>query len=268
MRHTLWLLCLGIFSAVPSCWSQVPVQPTPTKRDPAALAILTQAITAMRGQGSASQITTLQTDGSISPAINSGYPGGAFTWTMELTSTGYEFRNQLTQTDGTVSLFVSGFGSPKISLNGSVASISRHMALGSAPAHVGFLVLARALGNSTYTVAAAAPSPIGSVSTVHVHLSNDADGVIQSLTSQEWYFDPTSGLPLRVEYCVPDSLNALHCLPGTRDFANYQATGGFLLPLQITNSLNGNPVSITTITSVQFNVAVTASEFDLPLGAN
>jgi hypothetical protein len=67
---------------------------------------------------------------------------------------------------------------------------------------------------------------------------------------------------------VPDSLNALHCLPGTRDFANYQATGGFLLPLQITNSLNGNPVSITTITSVQFNVAVTASEFDLPLGAN
>src|SRR3954466_3391815 len=143
MRHTLWFLCLGLLSAVPNCWSQAPLQPTPTKRDPAALAILTQAITAMRGQGSASQITTVQTDGSISPAPGSGYPAGAFTWTMELTSTGYEFRNQLTQTDGTVSLFVSGFGSPKISLNGSVASISRHMALGSAPAHVGFLVLAR-----------------------------------------------------------------------------------------------------------------------------
>jgi hypothetical protein len=187
---------------------------------------------------------------------------------MELTSTGYEFRNQLTQPDGTVSLFVSGFGSPKISLNGSVASISRHMALGAAPAHIGFLVLARALGSSNYTVAAAAPLQLGSVSTVHVHVSNDADGIIQTLTSQEWYFDPTSGLPLRVEYCVPDSLNAVHCFPGARDFANYQATGGFLLPLQITNSFNGNPVSITTVNSVEFNVAVTPSEFDLPLGAN
>lgn len=268
MRRTLWFLCLGIASAVPSCWSQVTLQPTPTKRDPAALGVLTQAITAMKGQGSAAQITTLQTTGSISPAGGSGYPGGTFSWTMELTSTGYEFRNQLTQSDGTVSLFVSGFGSPKISLNGSVAPISRHMALASAPAHVGFLVLARALGSSSYTVAAAAPLQIGSVSAVHLHLSNDADGIIQNLTSQEWYFDPTSGLPLRVEYCAPDSLNAAHCFPGARDFSNYQATGGFLLPLQITNSFNGNPVSITTISSVEFNVAVTPSEFDLPLGAN
>ena len=222
----------------------------------------------MRGQGNATQITTLQTSGSISPAGGSGYPGGTFTWTMELTSTGYEFRNQLTQPDGTVSLFVSGFGSPKTSLNGSVAPTPGHLALASAPTHVGFLVLARALGSSSYTVAAEAPIQIGSVSTVHVHVSNDSDGILQTLTSQEWYFDPTSGLPLRVEYCVPDWLNAVHCLPGARDFANYQPTGGFLLPLQITNSFNGNPVSITKVSSVQFNVAVTPSEFDLNLGAN
>jgi hypothetical protein len=268
MRRTLGFLFLGIVSAVTSCWSQSPLQPTPTTRDPAALATLTQAITAMRGQGSVAQIATLQTTGSIGPAKGSGYPGGTFSWTMELTGAGYEFRNQLTQPDGTVSLFVSGYGSPKISLNGSVAPMARHLALVAAPAHVGFLVLARALGNSSYTVAAAAPVQIGSVSAVHIHISNDADGIIQTLTSQEWYFDPTSGLPLRVEYCAPDSLNALHCFRGARDFANYQATGGFLLPLQITNSFNGNPVSITTITSVEFNVAVTPSEFDLPLGAN
>lgn len=268
MQRTLCFLCLGILSAVPNGWSQSPLQPSSTRRDPAALAILAQAITAMRGQGSAAQITTLQTIGSISPAAMSGYPGGAFTWTMELTSTGYEFRNQLTQTDGTVSLFVSGFGSPKVSLNGSVASVPRHLAQASAPAHVGFLVLARALGSSSYTVAAAAPLQIGDISMVHVHLSNDADGVIQTLTSQEWYFDPTTGLPLRVEYCAPDSLNAVHCFTGARDFANYQPTGGYLLPLQITNSFDGKAVSITTISSVEFNVAVTPSEFDLPLGAN
>lgn len=267
--RTLQLLCLGLILVLPvALWSQSPVTVAPTQRDPAALATLTQAITAMGALASAAQITTVQASGSIGPATGSGYPGGTFTWTTQVTNTGFEFLNQLVQANGDTSGFTSGHGSPTMSLNGSVQSLFPHMALAFAPVHVPFLILGSALSNSAYTVTAAAPLQIGSVAAIHVHVSNDADGITQALTTQEWYFDPNTGLPLRVESRVPDSLNAMHWQRGTRDFANYQTTSGFLLPLQITNSVNGRQVSVATITSVQFNVAVNASEFDRAKGAN
>ena len=126
------------------------------------------------------------------------------------------------------------------------------------------VILVTALLNPTYTVTQGTPTQVGSVQAIHVHISNDADAISQAVTPQEWYFDPNTGLPLRVEYHVPDPLNALNWAPGARDFANYQPVNGFLVPFQITNWVSGNSVSVTTISAVQLNIAVTESEFDLP----
>ena len=138
------------------------------------------------------------------------------------------------------------------------------MSMVSAQGHMPILVLLSAILNPGYTIKQATSAKIGNVLATHVHISNDADQVTHAVTPQEWYFDPNSGLPLHVDYRAPDSLNALSWTSEARDFANWQSVGGFLLPLQITNSREGTAVSTTSLSSVQFNVPVTQSQFDLP----
>jgi hypothetical protein len=225
--------------------------------------MLQTAITAMSGQTVLPQISSVQITGSISPVANSGYPSGNFTWTISITSSGYEFRNQF-QSGSNIQIFVSGHGSPAVSANGKIIRLLGHMSAASSPNHIPLAMLVMALQNSGYTLTQSASAQIGNVLAAHVHISYDADQVTQAVTPQEWYFDPNTGLPLRVDYRSPDSLNALSWTAESRAFANWQSLGGILLPSQVINSSQGTPTTVTTISSVQLNVPVTQSQFDLP----
>ena len=235
--------------------------PAPTRRDSAALAVLAKAMAAMGVASGSAPIAAAQTTGTLAPATGSDYPSGTFSWTVEVTSTGYEFLNQV-QSNGTLSIFASGHGSPKMSLDGQVRPFFAHMEFASPPVHLPFMIFATAISSPGYTVISAPALLIGGASVLHVHISNDADGITQSLSAQEWYFDP-SGLPLRVDCRVPDPFNALNSLLGTKDFANYKQFSGVLVPTTITSSLNGRALSIASVNSVQLNPAVADSIFDL-----
>jgi hypothetical protein len=256
----LLYLCLLTVSIPALAQQSAAVAP---QRDAAASATLQKAIAAMSGQSSLPQITSAQITGSSAPVGNSGYPAGNFTWTVALTASGYEFSNQF-QSGGNTQILVSGHGSPAVSANGKVTRLLGHMSMAASQGHMPIVVLLMAMLNQGYTITQSTSAQIGNVLATHVHLSNDADQVTKAVTPQEWYFDPNSGLPLHVDFRAPDALNALSWTAGARDFSNWQSVGGFLLPFQITNSSEGTAVSVTTISSVQMNVPVTQSQFDLP----
>ncbi len=269
-RMRTWrLLYLGVLLCISATlWSQTSVT-SPPQRDAAALTALARAVAAMGAQATAVQLNTVQETGTINPvtAPVSDLPAGTFTWTVEVKNPGYEYRHQL-QSGSDISIFVSGHGSPATSFNGAIKPLLGHVALGAAPVQMPILVLVTALLDPTSTIAQATATQLGGVLATHIHISNETNRVTQALTPQEWYFDPNTGLPLRVEYHVPDPLDGLNWMSGARDFANYKAVSGFLFPLQITNWVHGTPVSVTTVSSVQLNIPVTESEFDLIAGTN
>lgn len=138
-----------------------------------------------------------------------------------------------------------------------------------APSQLPVLELFNAISNPAYQATQAAAIQIGTISALHVHLSDNADSISQSVTSQDWYFDPATGLPVRWQFPVPDTFNAGHSIGmGEIDFSNYQQVNGLLLPGSTTYSQDGKPETVTTINSVQFNVPITTLLFDLPPGAN
>jgi hypothetical protein len=234
------------------------------QRDPAALATITQALTAMALQ-TGTTISTAVLTGSVSAAPGSQDPAGTFTSTVEFNSTGYEVRNELVS-NGVTSVFVSGHGTPGTWFGTRQPwKMSGHVTMIAAPSQLPILELINALTNPVYQVTQAASAQIGLVSAVHIQISNETDSITHAVTLQDWYFNPVTGLPVRWQFLVPDTFNAGHSIwTGTKDFANYQVMGGLLLPSQITYSRDGQPASIATVSSVQLNVTVTESQFDLP----
>jgi hypothetical protein len=257
---------LSLFLLAASSVFLVGQQTTP-QRDPAALTTISTALTAMGLPLNASQINTIALTGSVSPASGSQDPAGTFTSVVQLGTNGYEVRNEFVS-NGNQSLFVSNHGSPGFVVGGTYAQMmSGHVTMITAPSQLPMLELIRALSSSNYAVSQAAPSTVDGVAAVHVHISDETDYVSHAVTQQEWFFNPSTGLPLRWQFGVPDTFNAEHTVwPGSKDFSSYQQMDGILLPTQILYSRGGNPASITTITSLQMNAPSTSSQFDLPPG--
>jgi hypothetical protein len=100
---------------------------------------------------------------------------------------------------------------------------------------------------------------------VQVHISDDSDPMGTLVTAQEWYFDPVSFLPLRVQYREPSNENAADYANAIFDMSQFTPFNGVLVPTTISYS---NSVANETITigAVTFNSGVSQSVFDPPQG--
>jgi hypothetical protein len=214
---------------------------------------------------------TVRLTGSVEPVSGSENPPGNFTSIVELTDGGYQVRNEFERAaDGKQTVFVGSKKGAAFAFGQRVIKMSAHVAMVTAPSQMPLFELIRALTKPRYQVTRAEARQIGSISAVHVKISDETDLVSKSVTPQDWYFDPATGLPLRWEFRVPDTFNGTPrtVVEGAKDFANYQTTNGVLLPLQITYFRSGHAINVTEIKSVDFNVALSGSEFILPKGAN
>ena len=245
-------------------------QTTIVKRDPTALATLLRAVTAMGFTTTSSQITVRLT-GSVAPVTESEGTPGNFISIVELTDDGYQVRNELEKAaDGKRTVFVGSKNGAAFAYGHRVIKMSAHVSMVTAPSQMPVFELIRALIKPRYKVNQVESRQIGRVSAVHVRISDETDLVSKSVTPQDWYFDSATGLPLRWEFRVPDTFNGTPrtVVEGAKEFAKYQITNGVLLPLQITYFRSGRAINVTEIKSVEFNVPLSGSEFDLPKGAN
>src|SRR5262249_15975597 len=102
------------------------------------------------------------------------------------------------------------------------------------------------------------------VAAVQVHLHNDMDILQQTLSVQDWYFDPVTGLPLSVEYRLPDATTALYFVPAACDFSDFPAIQGVLFSFRILSYRDGIARNTLSIMSISLNQAVASTDFDLP----
>lgn len=231
------------------------------RRDPSAIAVIQAAIAAMGGDAAVQGIKDSVVTGTIAPTNGSLTRPASFTWKTLGTEFRYETTRELNR-----HIFVSGHGKPAVSRNGHVRPVFYHVAEGCPSFHLAALMLSGKLADPSYSLLDAGQRSISGKTAVAVQThANDSDP-IATLTLQTWYFDATTALPLRVEYRVPEGTNALDLMNSAMEFADYRQTGIMAVPQSMTYSEEGVPLQVFSISTVDFNVGLDPSEFDLQGG--
>jgi hypothetical protein len=252
---------LLVLALSPNLKSQQPT--TSVQRDPQALAAIQQAIVAMGGSNAVAQVQTVIAQGSIASAPGANAPAGNFVSEDQFTSQGHEFKDTFQSAELTQN-FVSGHGNPGLISNGQTRKFYPHVANSRLALHVPAIVLAGVLSNASYSINWVGSITINGQAAVQIHLHLDTDRFSQTLAAQDWYFDPASGLPLRVEYRVPDTEDPMKFINAAASFSDFRSVQGVLTPFRIQTYEDAHVRHILILSSVTFNQPTPSSDFDLP----
>lgn len=258
MSRSIVALVIVLFLAT-AMQSQLP----PVTRDPAALAALKIAIHAMGEESAISRVRDCVAQGHLQ-ASASWASTGDFTWK----NSGTDFRYENPAASGT-RVLVSGHGHPAALHDGSgILKLHGHTAWANVPPHLAASVLLRELLDASYTIISLAPGQVGNKSVIRVQTSLESSVISRAVTPQIWSLDSSSGLPLRLEYRLPDSANALNTSAAALEFGDYRSVDGVLTPFQIVTFVDGEREAKITLTSVVFNSGLNSTDFDSPSGGS
>ncbi len=243
-------MLLNITATTTLMESQVP----PPTRDPVAVNVVQNAISALGGSSSISAISDSSAQGTFETSSGSG--------TFVGQTSGFEFRYSI-QTNTDSRILVSGHGSPADVRNGVGVTTGIHILRSTLPYHIPGLVLLQEINNSNYSMTYVGVEDLNGTAVVHVQTVDNSDDIGSEVTPQDWYLDAGTFLPMRVAHRIPDSADPTIYVTTTRDFGSYMAFAGVQVPSSMV--INGSSRSVT-ISSVQFNTGLSPDTFDAPVG--
>jgi len=247
-------MCLGaclILSSVSESQTQQVI------RDPAALAWLQQAVSAMGGAGIA-QVQNAVTQGSLQSTLANA--SGSFRWE----NAGSEFRYE-NPSPGGGSLFISGHGHPTFIDSSGTLSLSSESATADFPAHLAAVVLLNRLTDSACEVTSLGTVTLGGTATFEVR-TRYPQVEYSAITELDWYFDVNSGLPLQVDHRVPAANQPDNLQLVSVSLSNFALESGILVPHQLSFYSGGNLRVTATITAISFNGTINPGDFDSSQG--
>ena len=251
---TILLALLGTpWHMVASSKSQMDV-----KKDAAALTNIQKAIDAMGGDLGLAQIKDSIIVGSMNAAKGSKVKPSTFTWK----TLGTEFRYETTRASST-NIFVSGYGKPALSTNGTVSAVFAHEALCSPVFQLPALVLSIRATDPNFSVIDKGRVVLLGKDAAVAQNSSALTSDLAAITQQTWYFDAATGLPLRVEYRIPEAANILAWTNAALDFTDFKQIDILWVPFTLSYSEEGVPVQVFSFTSANFNVGLDPAEFNL-----
>jgi hypothetical protein len=259
-RSLVVALLILFTSVVGSAQSQAPPSTSQPTRDPQAIAVVQSAIAALGGVSTVVAITDTTVTGTEPDISNPGGPPVPFTWQ----TAGVEFC-ATTQNSIGVYTALSGHGVPAQLKNGNWIPLPPYVSRAELAFYLPALVLFGEIQNVNYTLQYIGPGTVDGNAAIHVHVADNSDATGQLVTAQEWYFDPTSFLPVRVEYAIPDERNVNNSIPASMEFSNYENVSGLAVPFQITIQASDLLLLTANVTSVVFNSGLSASTFDPPV---
>jgi hypothetical protein len=226
------------------------------RRDPQAVAVLQQAVAALGGEAAYAQVRDAVTTGMIGAAPGSTARSGNFVWKVAGDEFRREFRNGSSE-----AVTVSGLGSPTHTRDGKSKRIAYHVVLASPPLHLPGLVLYRQLASREYSIKSVGTEMVAGRPAVHIQTCDERTDVSKLITVHEWFFDAVTGLPLRVEYRIPDTKIASDYMEAAAEFSDFRAVNGLLLPFQINTYHSGQARTVAQVSSVAVNGGVNPAEF-------
>jgi hypothetical protein len=230
-------------------------------RDPQAIATFQSAISALGGVSAAAAIQDFSIQGTEEYAANPDPTPATFTWL----NSGVEFSFTVQNANGTYTA-LSGHGTPAQLKHGSWIPLPPYVARSVLALHNPVFVLYTELLNQNYSLQYVGAAVVDNKPAIQIHTADNSDATGQYVTRQEWYFDLTSFLPVRVEYKIPDERNVQGSTTGSEEFSNYQSVSGLVVPYQITIEVLHLQL-IANVTSVIFNSGLPPSIFNPPAGS-
>jgi len=255
-----FVVALSLTLLITSFVGAQPPNPTPVK-NATALAEIEAAITAMGGDAAVLQISDSVITGTITPTTGSWLKPATFVWK----TSGAEFRYEI-QRDSGNQIFVSGYGKPAVSRNGKVTPLFYHMAQAARPFALPAIVLLASLTDPEESLVDAGQMLVSGKAASAVRISSTEPDPVAAITLQTWYFDAATSLPLRVEYRLPGATDVTHWANAALDFADFRKAGLVTVPFDVTYSEEGVALETFSVATVDFNVGVSPSEFDLSGG--
>jgi hypothetical protein len=253
--------------AVWSAWSQQPQSSGPTNdpfwvvapvRTPEALAIVQGSLAALGGSDAISKLQSFVVQGNLA-VTDSNVQSGNVVWEVA----GQELRFDFPASDG-IRTIATGHGSPFVRANGVSSWMPDHTmrALFIPPLVARNLNIA--IQDLQYSIEFGGAGVVGNTSIKIVTISSQASRRDSIATLQTWYFDSVSGLPVRVEYRVPDCDDVRHFLAASAEVSNYKSMSSVYFPLQANITIAGHPSGTITISSIAINGPIQGSDFDNP----
>jgi hypothetical protein len=236
---------------------------TAVQRDPQSVAAIQNAIVAMGGASAIAQVQNTIAQGSVLPAQGSTTPIGSFTMKDHFGAQGHEFKDAF-QSAALTQTLASGHGNPGLLSNGHTKNLNPWSANSRLPVHLPAMILSGLLANANCNIISAGQATINGHTAIQIHFYVDTDIVQQTLSVQDWYFDPATGLPLRVEYRIPDTSNPTIFISAAADFSDFRPIKGVLFPFHILAYQDGKPQNLLAVTSVAINQSISSSDFDAP----
>jgi len=175
-----------------------------------------------------------------------------------------EFRYERPGPNGST-VFVSGHGNPAILDGGKVRQGAiGHLVMNLVPPHLAAIVLAKNLAKANTQISSVQQVAIGGVAALKVSSVDLTDELSAQICKQDWYFDPVSLLPVRVDFLTSEASNALNTATMTYLFSNYQNVAGVSFPFQVTTLFNGQQIETITFNSIQTGAIIATTDFDAP----
>jgi hypothetical protein len=236
----------------------VSAQTAPPVEDPQAVTVLTASLTAMGGQALFSSIQDSTISGQMQ-SVDGQQPPDQFVWK----SLGIAIRHEYAMADG---LHISVVNQDKGQLkdpDGTVTALNARSSLTILPYHMPGVLLLSLLTSQNVSLALVA-QPSSDPQYIHVSAQQQLqDPKLSYLTQQEWEFDPATGLPVKVTFCLPDERNQGHVGQASIAYTAWQNASGALFPQAFELFTDGELQSTITLQTPAFNQGLRASDFQL-----
>ena len=85
---------------------------------------------------------------------------------------------------------------------------------------------------------------------------------IPDVTSQTWWFDNATSLPVRVDFHLPAEVGSRMSFVGIVDLSDYRSVAGVMHPFRIVTQFAGRPAELITLQSVSPSMTAPAAIFD------
>jgi hypothetical protein len=254
-------LLIGFLLLAPAAYPQT--SPAPTASSPQAVALGSQAMSALTGSVQVSDVTLT---GTATRTAGSDIESGSVS--LKALGSG-QARLDLTVAGGTRSEIrnLDSNSAPQgswIALDGSVHTMPIHNCVTDAAWFFPALSVLSQLSNPNLLVTYVGNETRGGVSVQHLHFvvqTPDPTGLLQQLSAEDIYLDASSNLPVAVTFNAHPDNDAGTNIPVEVDFSNYQQVNGVQIPFHVQKFLNGTLFLDLSVQSAVLNSGIPQSAF-------
>ncbi len=250
-------LLIGFLLVAPAAYPQS--NPAPIASSPQALALASQALSALTGS---IQVNDVTLTGTGTRTAGSDVETGSVSLKALVSG---ESRLDLSVAGGTRSEIrnLSSNSAPQgfwIELDGNVHSMATQNCVTDAAWFFPALSILSQLSNPNLVATYVGQETRNGAAVQHLHFVVQT-GLSQQLSAEDIYLDASSYLPVALTFNAHPDNNAGTNISVEIDFLNYQAANGIQVPLHIQKLLNGTLLFDLTIQNVTLNSGLTNAAF-------